>query len=304
MNVAAHVKRTSMIKALKKFYREISAQMARPVPRRLGPVVIGALAFWWWRNYLLFAFAYALAWMLWENFINIRPLNIMVRYFAVLDILNGWKKHFNPHPSILEVGSGSQGLGHLIPYPFYGCDIRFDGSINPNMRPVLASGPKLPFKDNEFDIVLSLDMMEHISTEARRKETILDMWRVAKKALIVGFPAGEESFKVDEELKEYYLRHKLAVPVWLAEHSENKLPARDFMESFWGTRSPLAVIRHEPLAFHLWMMKKEAHWWGFYLLVFLVLLTRPFLHLLFRMIKPKGVAYRHIYVLTKDSELK
>jgi ubiquinone/menaquinone biosynthesis C-methylase UbiE len=48
----------------------------------------------------------------------------------------------------------------------------------------------MPFKDNTFEFVFCLDMLEHIPKKDRLL-VIQEMIRVSKKHIIIGFPFGE-----------------------------------------------------------------------------------------------------------------
>ncbi len=105
----------------------------------------------------------------------------LVRYLPALDYI---KKH--KPKRILEVGSGSKGLGEFYGGEFWGADVNFPEPVVPNMRPVkLSENPalpigrsersesqkvrKLPFPDASFDLVVSIDTLEHVPSQMRGK---------------------------------------------------------------------------------------------------------------------------------------
>jgi hypothetical protein len=307
-----------LVRAVRAVYGAFVVWMGRPMPRRMGPLLLGAAAAaglrraGWpvarpddarvWAAVLLAA--WAVSRLLWENFLKVRPLNIIVRYFAILDLLKPLEPFFRPHPRILEAGSGSEGLGHLVSYPFWGCDVHFAGPINPNMKALRVSTTELPFEDGSFDVVISLDCLEHIPTDALRRKALEDMWRVAKSALIIGFPAGKAAHAVDRALSMYYRRKGMRAPDWLREHMANGLPAEDFLESVWAGERPRPAVLHEPRRFHLWMMKREANplWcYGFMAVIFW---TRWLLRPLLRRLMTTGEPYRRLYVLAKEAPVR
>ena len=156
-----------------------------------------------------------------------------------------------------------------------------------------------------LNIVISIDCIEHIPTDALREKAIEEMWRVTKKILIVGYPSGRDAFDADKLLCDYYRMKKRPVPSWLAEHLANGLPDKDLIEQFWNDRSPIVVISQESCRFHLWLMKREANpfWLYGFMLVLLVFRVEPACRFLSRYLDHVQNPYRRIYVLTKDPEL-
>jgi ubiquinone/menaquinone biosynthesis C-methylase UbiE len=51
-----------------------------------------------------------------------------------------------------------------------------------------ADVTKLPFRKNEFDVVLLLDVLEHMKTNLSLNNTITECFRVSKKTLVIGIP--------------------------------------------------------------------------------------------------------------------
>ena len=59
------------------------------------------------------------------------------------------------------------------------------GKVNPKYKTYIGSCHKLPFKNNEFDVVYFLDGMEHIPTEIEN-ESISESFRVSKNYVCHG----------------------------------------------------------------------------------------------------------------------
>lgn len=153
-----------------------------------------------------------------------------IRYAPVVRLIKQIR-----NPSILEVGSGGSGLPDYLPVRTVGLDIDFapTGTRNPLVEQVVGSVEKIPFPDDHFDVVLSMDMMEHLTKEMR-ENGIKEMIRVTKPGglLLCGFPEGEEARMFDKRLNERYKKKFGKDHHWLREHIANGLPATDEFSAF------------------------------------------------------------------------
>ncbi|BDV41759.1 hypothetical protein GURASL_06820 [Geotalea uraniireducens] len=142
-----------------------------------------------------------------------------LRYFPISDTI----LEMGGEASILEVGSGCTGITPYIPHKVTGVDVSFEQPVSPNLTPVLLSGENLPFNDSSFDIVVSVDMLEHVPAP-NRPTVISELLRVARKRVYLAVPCGNESEEHDRLLNDLYTaRHGEAYP-FLVEHVENGLP--------------------------------------------------------------------------------
>ena len=150
-----------------------------------------------------------------------------LRYLPIADfILNDTLKS----PRILEVGSGVKGITPYVPFNITGVDVVFQGEVANNLDPVCHSGDKLPFADESYDYVISVDMLEHVP-QAKRPEVIAELLRVAKKRVFLAVPCGPLSEKHDRVLDELYLRTKGERYHFFREHVENGLPEREELKA-------------------------------------------------------------------------
>jgi cyclopropane fatty-acyl-phospholipid synthase-like methyltransferase len=62
-------------------------------------------------------------------------------------------------------------------------------SANVKSADISYSGDKLPLKDNSFDIVVSLDTMEHLANH-KRTDFLYELYRVSRKGFILCAPLG------------------------------------------------------------------------------------------------------------------
>jgi SAM-dependent methyltransferase len=223
-------------------------------------------------------------------------LNRAARFFPILRELRAQLPNGG---AVLEVGSGSIGLGEFWANPFVGCDVFFPSRPVKNMRAVQCSGHQLPFKDGAFDAVVVSDVMEHVPPE-RRNVLVAEVLRVARRVVVFGYPCGPDAFALDQRLYRDYRSRKLSPPGWLEEHMLHPFPDQDlFVElpSPWKGK----VIPNESLRFHYWMMRTEmVRLWNY--LFRLLLMGVPGLVEQFLRRADREPSYRKIFVLTRQSE--
>jgi hypothetical protein len=178
-------------------------------------------------------------------------LNQLVRYAPVLKLLRAERG------SILEVGSGADGISAYLRRPVIGCEIRFPGPPGPLLVPVAGSATNLPFADRSVDVVLVMDTLEHIPPDLRAR-CLGEAMRVARARIVVGGPMGPGARGADEQLAAYYRACSIEVPDWLAEHLTERAPdvedvAAPLRAAGWTVRSR----GNENLRAHLMLMKLE-----------------------------------------------
>ena len=118
------------------------------------------------------------------------PLNQIMRYYPFVDFIKKLKRK-NKQLKILEVGSGGAGITKFVKTPVVGMDVGIDDKPSPYLKFVKHSAlKKFPFKNNEFDIVLSVDTYEHLPKNKRRK-TLEEMYRVSRKYVLLTTLFGE-----------------------------------------------------------------------------------------------------------------
>jgi len=159
-------------------------------------------------------------------------VSVALRY---LGIVKDIRKNFKNKVKILDVGSGGFGLCVYIKgkYDITGTDIETGGKIFKNTKVIKASADKLPFKDSSYDIITSVDMMEHLP-EKIRKKAVFEMVRVAEQKIYLAFPRGKMSALIDRFIRRYYkFTHKRELD-FLNEHIRYQLPKERETEVFFN----------------------------------------------------------------------
>ena len=136
--------------------------------------------------------------------------------------------------SLLDAGSGSRSVAPWLPgWNVTALDSTFDdygaasGPRRRTARPVLGDIRAMPFRDAEFDVVLALDVLEHLAPQDR-SVALGELTRVASRRLVVACPAGAPALEADRRLAGTLPRP----PGWLAEHLENGFPEpRELVEA-------------------------------------------------------------------------
>jgi len=146
-------------------------------------------------------------------------LNWLMRYQPIVRLLDAM-----PPGSVLDVGSGWHGLSSYRLGNTVQTDLSFKGPAPTEPRPgtpsfLAASAERLPFADRAFDFSVSLDMFEHLPGDIRR-QSVYELCRVARRAVLVGFPVGRPARVVDSIIYRLLCLRRRDVPDWLREHRE------------------------------------------------------------------------------------
>ena len=165
-------------------------------------------------------------------------LNQAVRYSHIIQILRRYGC-IDPSVRILEVGSGSIGLGDYVKSRFIGCDIELR-NISPYLLPVIGSSHQLPFKDSSFDVTTSSDMLEHLANE-NRLEAICELLRVSRRIVVIATPCGRESELCERKIASLYSRAHKKQPEWLTEHLVNGPPDEELISSILSAKKKYCI---------------------------------------------------------------
>jgi SAM-dependent methyltransferase len=237
-------------------------------------------------------------------------LDTALRYDAVFALLRDrWRSDLR----VLEVGSGSAGATEWLEHPVVGVDTAFErtserGTAMLERRPGSAS--ELPVENASFDVVLSLEMLEHIP-QADRRSALREMLRALRPGgrLVVTFPADATGERLDRWLDGAYRKVHGEPHPWVREHIEAGLPRsgemQDLAAEVAGPGASIRLDRHmTPSSFRLVHGLYGARRW-FPLTWVLGLHSRLVVAALFELLRrtrPRDDAYRAILVIDKPVE--
>ena len=136
-------------------------------------------------------------------------------------------RFIKPGETILDVGGGVDALNLFIKNKVVVANLK-SGDI-------LVEGPKLPLKDNSFEVVTSIDVLEHID-QKNRQVFINELLRVSKKKVIFSTPYGSEGHTESEKKLLKLFEEKGRESFFLKEHVQKGLPQlkeiKDYLKDF------------------------------------------------------------------------
>lgn len=154
------------------------------------------------------------------------PVGILL-CFVVTDIANRYTEVSKElrHGSVLDVGAGGRSILALKAFNTVSVDIRSAQGTD-----LVASASHLPFRENAFTNVVSVDTIEHIPNQLR-KPALLEMVRVAGEKVIIHCPLedGEDflSRRYDVVFHQWYKKIYGHSEPYTTEHIANVEPHPD-----------------------------------------------------------------------------
>ena len=118
-----------------------------------------------------------------------RNINLILRYFPIAKKLKEISKKSKKPLRVLEAGSGSIGITRFYNGEVIGIDIETEEYKNPRLTFIKGSATNLPFAESSFDVVVSVDTLEHLTRKDQIK-MVLEAYRVSKKHIMLTYPVG------------------------------------------------------------------------------------------------------------------
>ena len=125
---------------------------------------------------------------------------------------------------VLDVGGGVNGLNRFIKNQII--------VSNLDAGDVIADGRNLPFANDQFDVVTSIDVLEHIPKKDRQK-FINELLRVARKKVILSAPLGSDAHSRAEKRMLAYMKKRNKDSDYLKEHIKNGLPTEKELTKYF-----------------------------------------------------------------------
>ena len=167
------------------------------------------------------------------------PFDQHQRYRIVAEVLDTLREDDRP-VRILDVGGGEGIVLRFLTRDHVEILDQTEGEEIPNF--VKGDATALPFEDEAFDYVMSIDVCEHIEPEAR-EQYLSELWRTARRGVLLAGPFDSEEVRGAERLaNELHRTIHLQENIWLREHAENGLPDLDRARTFFEERGDSVTI--------------------------------------------------------------
>jgi len=147
-------------------------------------------------------------------------LNWRVRYSRILE---SCPELADPQLSVLEVGGGPGGIARYLRRPVVGLESEVFQPDNPWLDLRQGSILALPFPDRSFDLVLCVDVMEHLAA-GDRLQAMSELLRVTRRRTWIACPVAEWAEEAERMLEQWFVAIQLPIPEWLQEHRALGLP--------------------------------------------------------------------------------
>jgi arylsulfatase A-like enzyme len=163
------------------------------------------------------------------------PFDVYTKNFLVKNIVTGLPKKGSPI-TLLDVGGRSGQLSDFfLDDEVYIIDIQ-PPKIENSSNFVRGSAITLPFKDNSFPVVVSLDVLEHVP-QVDRNALMNELARVSSEYIIIGAPFKSHDVEHAEKIANDLYQNMTGKPhPMLIEHIEQGLPDPEIFENWLNAK--------------------------------------------------------------------
>lgn len=188
-----------------------------------------------------------------RRWLGIRQLSHLVRFDPVLALILG----AGPAGTVLDVGSGSEGITTLLPPNWQATALDADftdyapAASSPRLTAsqMLGDVRSMPFDDRAFDVVVAVDLLEHVPAVDRQR-AVSEICRVSRRLAVIACPVGDAALAADQRLADRIAERGRPLPGWLAEHLDHGFPQIRTITDAASRFGPIRVVGNESVAAH------------------------------------------------------
>ena len=154
-----------------------------------------------------------------------------------------------------------------------------------------------PFADGAFDLLISLDVLEHLPL-ARRSDFLTELDRLSRRWILLGAPfASAQIQKAERELSQGLMQ----ASTFLKEHEELGLPEAEMVERFFGQEKKFEVLRFPNGLLSRWkaMQVLTQHYFGLNDYLTVDSFNRLYNHICYPLDQAEP-AYRTVFLICKE----
>ncbi len=151
--------------------------------------------------------------------------------------------------TVLDVGSGTLGITPYLKRRVVGVDVGFVGPQSSLLSQVKGTADKLPFAERTFDVVLCVDVLEHLP-KTKRSQVICELLRVARKKVFIVVPCSSVARNEDLYFYHYFKRVMGKNDPFLKEHLKYGLPEVEEMVSLIPSQYQVTALGNVSLWLH------------------------------------------------------
>ncbi|WP_052723902.1 class I SAM-dependent methyltransferase [Paenibacillus wulumuqiensis] len=187
------------------------------------------------------------------------------RYNNVTTIINRFRTE-NKCFRILEVGANEhRNLEKFLPNDqITYLDIELPEHLINDPQYLLGDATAMEFEDDQYDIVVALDVFEHIPEEKRNK-FIDELQRVSKEFFVITAPFDSPKVVHSEIVANSIYKGIFGEDfIWLKEHRDNGLPKLEALKSYLEQKQSISykIIGHGDI--NIWERMMKVHFFAAY----------------------------------------